>query len=171
MYIWEILHERNLHLRDRYQGLFSDEESVDRGSGMIGKSRVGKARQGKGAGQDRISLLVKLKMVHNNTGPKRIALLGWIDTPELSCNNPVWNSYGTFRTKTISYQVISSKIVFFTGRFFTARCRIVFAIPEDLEMWPYHLRLLFFTMVRRSSCTPIAFWILLRTSSFVTWSL
>ena len=25
-------------------------------------------------------------------------------------------------------------------------------------------------MVRRSSCTPIAFWILLRTSSFVTWS-
>ena len=29
----------------------------------------------------------------------------------------------------------------------------------------------FFTMVRRSSCTPIAFWILLRTSTFVTWSL
>ena len=29
----------------------------------------------------------------------------------------------------------------------------------------------FFTMVRRSSCTSVAFWILLRTSSFVTWSL
>ena len=29
----------------------------------------------------------------------------------------------------------------------------------------------FFTMVRRSSCTPIAFWILLQTSSFITWSL
>ena len=27
------------------------------------------------------------------------------------------------------------------------------------------------TMLRRSSCTPVAFWILLRTSSFVTWSL
>ena len=53
---------------------------------------------------------------------------------------------------------------------FTVPCRIVFAMPEDLEMWPYHLSFRFFTMVRRSSCTPIAFWILLRTSSFVTWS-
>ena len=53
---------------------------------------------------------------------------------------------------------------------FTVPCRIVFATPEDLEMWPYHLSFRFFTMVR-SSCTPIAFWILLRTSSFVTWSL
>ena len=54
---------------------------------------------------------------------------------------------------------------------FTVPCRIVFTMPEDLEMWPYHLSFRFFTMVRRSSCTPIAFWILLRTSSFVTWSL
>ena len=54
---------------------------------------------------------------------------------------------------------------------FTVPCRIVFAMLEDLEMWPYHLSFRFFTMVRRSSCTPIAFWILLRTSSFVTWSL
>ena len=51
---------------------------------------------------------------------------------------------------------------------FTVPC---FAMPEDLEMWPYHLSFRFFTMVRRSSCTPVAFWILLRTSSFVTWSL
>ena len=54
---------------------------------------------------------------------------------------------------------------------FTVSCRIVFAMPEDLEMWPYHLSSRFFTMVRRSSCTRIAFWFLLRTSSFVTWSL
>ena len=54
---------------------------------------------------------------------------------------------------------------------FTVPCRIVFAMPEDFEMWPYHLSFRFFTMVRRSSCAPIAFWILLRTSSFVTWSL
>ena len=54
---------------------------------------------------------------------------------------------------------------------FTVPCRIVFAMPEDLEMWPYHLSFRFFAMVGRSSCTPIAFWILLRTSSFVTWSL
>ena len=53
---------------------------------------------------------------------------------------------------------------------FTVLCRIVFAMPEDLEMWPHHLSFRFFTMVRRSSCTPIAFWFLSRTSSFVTWS-
>ena len=49
---------------------------------------------------------------------------------------------------------------------FTVPCRTVFAMPEDLEMWPYYLSFRFFTMVRRSSCIPIAFWILLRTSSF-----
>ena len=54
---------------------------------------------------------------------------------------------------------------------FTVPCRIVFAMPKDLEMWPYHLSFRFFTMVRRSSCIRIAFWILLQTSSFVTWSL
>ena len=40
---------------------------------------------------------------------------------------------------------------------FTVPCRIVFAMPEDLEMWPYHLSFRFFIMVRRSSCTPITF--------------
>ena len=30
---------------------------------------------------------------------------------------------------------------------FTVPCRIVFAMPEDLEMWPYHLSFHFFTMV------------------------
>ena len=42
---------------------------------------------------------------------------------------------------------------------FTVPCRSVFAMPEDLEMWPYHLSFHFFTMVRRSSCTPITIWI------------
>ena len=51
---------------------------------------------------------------------------------------------------------------------FTISCRIVFAMSEDLEMWPYYLSFRFLTMVRRSSGSPIAFWILLRTSSFVT---
>ena len=54
---------------------------------------------------------------------------------------------------------------------FTVPCRTFFAMPEDLEMWPYHLSFRLFSMIRRSSCTPIAFWILLRTSSFDTWSL
>ena len=48
---------------------------------------------------------------------------------------------------------------------FTVPRRIVFVMPEDREMWPCHLSFRFFTMVRRSSCNPIAFWILLRTSS------
>ena len=30
---------------------------------------------------------------------------------------------------------------------FTVPCRIVFAMPEDLEMWPYNLSFRFFTMV------------------------
>ena len=47
---------------------------------------------------------------------------------------------------------------------FTVPCRIVFTMQEDLEMWSNHLSFRFFTMVRRSSCTPIALWILLRTS-------
>ena len=40
---------------------------------------------------------------------------------------------------------------------FTVPCRIVFAMPEDFGMWPYHLSFRFFTMVKRSSCTPTAF--------------
>ena len=43
--------------------------------------------------------------------------------------------------------------------------------PRILRWGHTILSFRFFTMVRRSSCTPIAFWILLRTSSFVTWSL
>ena len=39
---------------------------------------------------------------------------------------------------------------------FTVPGTIVFAMPEDLKMWPYHLSSRFFTMVRRSSCTPIS---------------
>ena len=37
--------------------------------------------------------------------------------------------------------------------------------------WPYHCSLRLFTMIRRSSCGPIACWVLGRTSSLVTWSL
>ena len=38
---------------------------------------------------------------------------------------------------------------------FTVPCRIVFAMPEHLEMWPYYLSFRFFTMVRRSSCISV----------------
>ena len=75
----------------------------------------------------------------------------------------------------IVHPLIFSSYLFFCLSFllapFTVPCRIIFAMPEDLEMWAYQLSFHFFTMVRRSSCTAIAFWILFRTSSFVTWSL
>ena len=51
---------------------------------------------------------------------------------------------------------------------FHCSCRIVFVMPEGIVMYPYYLNFRFFTMVRRSSRTPVAFWILLRTSPFAT---
>ena len=48
---------------------------------------------------------------------------------------------------------------------FSVPCRIFFAKPEDLEMWPNHLSFCFLTMVRSSSYSPMTAWIFLRTSS------
>ena len=50
-------------------------------------------------------------------------------------------------------------------------CLAFFPLSLCLATWPYHCSLRLFTMVRRSSCGPIACWILARTSSLVTWSL
>ena len=54
---------------------------------------------------------------------------------------------------------------------FTVPCEMVLARPDERETWPYHSSLRLFTIVRRSSCGPVACWILARTSSLVTWSL
>ena len=53
---------------------------------------------------------------------------------------------------------------------FTVPCKMVLARPDERETWPYHCSLRLFAMVRRSSCGPIACWILAWTSSLVTWS-
>ena len=53
----------------------------------------------------------------------------------------------------------------------TVPCKMVLARPDERETCPYHCSLRLFTMVRRTSCGPIAYWILARTSSLVTWSL
>ena len=58
--------------------------------------------------------------------------------------------------------MLSSHLFFCLLAPFADPCKIVFAMPEDIEMWPYYLSFRFFTIVRRSSCTPVAFWILLR---------
>ena len=54
---------------------------------------------------------------------------------------------------------------------FTVPCKMVLARPDEREIRPYYCSLRLFTMVRRSSCGPVACWILARTSSLVTWSL
>ena len=54
---------------------------------------------------------------------------------------------------------------------FTVPCKMILARPDERETWPYHCSLRLFTIVRKSSCGPIACRILARTSSLVTWSL
>ena len=54
---------------------------------------------------------------------------------------------------------------------FTVPCKMDLARPDERETWPYLCSLRLFTIIRRSSCGPIACWILARTSSLVTWSL
>ena len=54
---------------------------------------------------------------------------------------------------------------------FAVPCKIVSARHDERETWPYHCSLRLFMIVRRSSCGPVACWILARTSSLVTWSL
>ena len=54
---------------------------------------------------------------------------------------------------------------------FTVPCKMSLARPGERETCPYCCSLRLFTMVRRSSCGPIACWILALTSSLVTWSL
>ena len=49
---------------------------------------------------------------------------------------------------------------------FTAPCKMVLARTDEWETCPYHCSLRLFTMVR-SSCGPIAYWILARSSSLV----
>ena len=53
----------------------------------------------------------------------------------------------------------------------TVPCMTVLASPVDLVMWPYHLSFRCLTVVRRSSCGPMACRVLFRTSSLVTCSL
>ena len=54
---------------------------------------------------------------------------------------------------------------------FIVPCKMVLARPDERETSPYHCSLRLLTIVRRSSCGPIACWILAWTSSLVTWSL
>ena len=70
--------------------------------------------------------------------------------------------------------ILSSHLFFCLSPFlfrFTVPCRIVFAKPEDLLMWPNHLSYYFLNRVRSSSYSPMAAWFFMRTSSLVKWSL
>ena len=50
-------------------------------------------------------------------------------------------------------------------------CRIVLASPAGLDTYPYHFSLRIFTVVKRSSCGPMACRVLFCTSSLEMWSL
>ena len=54
---------------------------------------------------------------------------------------------------------------------FTVPCKMVLARPDERETWPYHCSWRLFTVVRSSSCGPVACWILARTPSLVRWSI
>ena len=54
---------------------------------------------------------------------------------------------------------------------FTVPYKMVLARHDEQETWPYRWSLHLFTVVRRSSCGPIACWILAQISLLVTWSL
>ena len=54
---------------------------------------------------------------------------------------------------------------------FTVPCKMVLARPDDPETRPYHCSLRLFTPVKRSSCSPIACWLLAHIYSSVTWFL
>ena len=54
---------------------------------------------------------------------------------------------------------------------FTVPWKMVLARPDKWKTWPYHCSFHLFTTIRKSLCGPIAYWILTRTSSLVTWSL
>ena len=80
---------------------------------------------------------------------------------------------GTWRTPGLSipwcclHTSSSVCLVFFPP--FTVPFNMVLARPDDRETWPYlYCTLRLFTVVRRSSCGPIACWILAQTSSLVT---
>ena len=50
---------------------------------------------------------------------------------------------------------------------FTVFCKVVLARPDERETCPHHCSLRLFIMVRRSSCGPIACWILPRSSKIL----
>ena len=71
------------------------------------------------------------------------------------------------------HSLVSSHLFFCLPCFptpFTVLGKMVLARPDGRETCPYHFTFRLFTTVRRSSCGPIACWILARTSSLVTWS-
>ena len=80
--------------------------------------------------------------------------------------------YGTWRTSGLSIPwcclPTSSSVclIFFPLSLYP--WKMVLATPDERKAWPYHCSLRLFMIVRRSSCGPIACWILARTSSAKT---
>ena len=81
---------------------------------------------------------------------------------------------GTWRTQSLPFLDVIFHLFFCLSCLlpsFTAPCKMVLARPDERQTCPYHFSLRLLTMVRGSSCGPIACWILARTDTSVTWSL
>ena len=78
----------------------------------------------------------------------------------------LWN---VANSKPVNSLMLSSNLFFCLSCLlppFTVPCKVVLARHDGRETCPFHCSLRLFTMVRRSSCGPVACWILTRTSSW-----
>ena len=83
----------------------------------------------------------------------------------------IWDLANSRRVHSL---MLSSRLFFCMPCFrppFTVPCKMDLTRPDEQETWPHHCSLRLFTMNRRSSCDPIACWILTKTSLSATWSL
>ena len=75
--------------------------------------------------------------------------------------SPVFAQSNTIHVQSF---ILSSHLFFCLLFPFTLFYRMVFAQPEDVEIWPNHLIFRFSTIIKSSSYSSMAAWIILRTS-------
>ena len=78
---------------------------------------------------------------------------------------------GLANSRPLNSLMLSSHLFLYLPCFlppYTVPCNMVLVRPDEREKKPFHCSLCLFTMVR-SSCGPIACWILAHISSLVTW--
>ena len=103
----------------------------------------------------------------------------WGTTDDFAASFPPSSLFSTalwdlVNSRPVHFLMLSSHLFLCLPFFFpsfTVSCKIALARPDESEVWSYYCSLRLFTMVRRSSCSPIACWVLAGNSSLVIWSL